>query len=46
MRINPQKTVDLLTCTKEIYAETVPFHKNFHTRKLGEVTAFYAVEEF
>ena len=22
------------------YAETVPFHKVFHTRKLGEITVF------
>ena len=25
------------------YAEAVPFRKNFHTRKLVEITAFYAV---
>ena len=25
------------------YAETVTFPENFHTRKLGEITVFYAV---
>ena len=25
------------------YAQTLPFQKNFHTRKLGEITVFFAV---
>ena len=25
------------------YAETVPFQKNFHIRKLGEITVFFTV---